>query len=367
MIIYVILFIIVITLLILSLIGFIVKPTNIPINVNPGTGINNKKCTSQVVECSTDNDCSSNCVESSQGEEMKCIEIKVNNKNYGNTKKVCALAKAEMKCNTQYGGLPVWSGWTNPDRMEWDCLCMYPNYAGGESCSKLNPNVCNGGQGFQWNANDGPPENGICSCVDGQEKIIDKNGVPICVEKGKGLWYKDSKPNHVANMCNEDHCKAPNCILTKDTQDPNLNKCACLGNDDNNFNTGWQDGVDQMCVECKPDRGPPGDCSKKLFTDKPITIYMGCYWRLDHESTLDGHCKEIFGNNSTYINGVTKCDTDNCSGSGVDQDRYGCNVPTYYANIDFDPTSWSTIACNNPGNIIGPDNALVPPGFVKVD
>ena len=367
MIIYIILFLIIITLLLLSLIGFIVKPTNIPINVNPGTGISNKKCTSQIVECSTDSDCSSNCVESSQGEQMKCIELKVNNKDYGNTKKVCALAKAEMKCNTQYGGLPVWSGWTNPDRMEWDCLCMYPNYAGGESCSKINPNICNGGKGFEWNANDGPPEKtGICTCVDGQEKIIDENGIPICVEKGKGLWYKDSKPNHVVNMCNEEHCKLPNCILTKDPNNPELNLCACLGNDGNNVNTGWQDGIDQMCVECKPGRGPPGDCSKKLFTDKPITINSACLWGgnigWDHQ---DQYCKNTFGQNS-YVDHNKKCDTDNCP-KGADQFRYGCVVPKYYANLDFIPDTWENSRCNNPGDIIGPDNPILPPGFVKVD
>ncbi len=368
MIIYIILFLIVITLLLLSLIGFIVKPTNIPINVNPGTGISNKKCTSQVVECSTDNDCSSNCVESSQGEEMKCIEIKVNNKNYGNTKKVCALAKAEIKCNTQYGGLPVWSGWTNPDRMEWDCLCMYPNYAGGESCSKLNPNVCNGGQGFQWNANDGPPENGICTCVDGQEKIIDKNGVPICVEKGKGLWYKDSKPNHVANMCNEDHCKPPNCILTKDTNDPNLNKCACLGNDGTNVNTGWQDGVDQMCVECKPGRGPPAGtdiiglipCSKKLFTDNKI-MHLKC---LSFAGSKDDDCKQTFGQSSTARDRSDSCPSGN-DGCGIGQFRYACNVPKYYANVDFNPDTWDNIKCNN--DHIDSDSPILPPGFISVD
>ena len=35
----------------------------------------------------------------------------------------------------------MWSGWASTNRMEWDSLCMYPNYFGGNGCA-LNPGVC---------------------------------------------------------------------------------------------------------------------------------------------------------------------------------------------------------------------------------
>ena len=158
-----------------------------PINPNP-------ICKEEKITCKTDNDCS-RCIDNV---EIKCVEVEEideNNKNI--TSKYCLPEKPEQGCNLKNGGLWAWTGWSSTDRMEWDCLCTYPEIAGGKGC-ELNPNVCNNGGTWSYDATqqkDSPPDETNCKCLDGfnklvtnQESIGGKNnigGVPFCVKVNK--------------------------------------------------------------------------------------------------------------------------------------------------------------------------------------
>ena len=121
---------------------------------------------------------------------IKDFDIKIIEIDTTSGEGVCAPIKTKglPKCDTTKGGMLVWTGWTQPEAdMEWQCICNYPAFASGDGCSKINSNVCIGGQ-FDWEKNQLPTE-ATCTCNTGMTEIRDYRGVPYCVPSEKVGWY----------------------------------------------------------------------------------------------------------------------------------------------------------------------------------
>ena len=168
--------------------GLVYRPKYSPYVVNPARGVENPMCQREKTTCETDQDCKK-CVDA---EEMVCVPLtrsKDQEKKYGKSEKVCLPKAPDKPCNTENGGIWTWTGWAGTESMEWDCLCTYPDIAGGHGCEVLNPDVCKGGN---WNynaatASDAPtPYN--CSCPSGTHLIAkEPSQTPICVPAGPGI------------------------------------------------------------------------------------------------------------------------------------------------------------------------------------
>lgn len=179
----------------LLLFGIFYKKKPLPIIINETTDAFNKSCLTQQVICSSNDDCKKYCVEAQEGEEIVCQPLKRYTSeqitNYGPNINVCTLAHPSSNCNEKYGGLKVWSGWSNPSRMEWDCLCSYSTYAGRQYCN-LNADICKDGS-FNWDVTTGKnPSYTDCECKD--PNILMKtinNQKPLCVPKNIKSWYED--------------------------------------------------------------------------------------------------------------------------------------------------------------------------------
>ncbi len=120
----------------------------------------------------------------------KDIDVKIINIDYNSGEGVCAPINVSgiPSCDTNKGGMLVWSGWTQPEAdMEWQCICNYPAFASDKGCSKINSNVCIGGK-FDWENGQLPTE-GTCTCNTGMTEIRDYRGVPYCVPSEKVDWY----------------------------------------------------------------------------------------------------------------------------------------------------------------------------------
>lgn len=178
--------IIIIILTLLSVLGFIYKPVPKQVYINPNVTPIDPVCQNQPVECDTDNDCNK-CIDN---EKMNCV-IMNRNKNqeekYGKAKKYCLPLKPSQPCNETLGGIWTWTGWSDPIRKEWDCLCTYPEIAGNKGCTKLNPNVCKNGV-YKYNAINAirGPSPKDCECASNSQRIITSTNVPLCVPKGDG-------------------------------------------------------------------------------------------------------------------------------------------------------------------------------------
>lgn len=195
-------------LFILIFFGLFYAPRLQRIVIPENPGVFNKSCTTSKVECNTDFDCSERCIEANAGEEMVCRAFprftNSQKKNYGDSGKYCIPAKAKVECNISKGGIPVYTGWSNPERAEFDCLCSYPLYASsqvydsqGRALSppcQLNPGVCEGGT-FEWDLTRKieEPHAGLCKCPEGKTLVIDeeKGGIPRCVPSSFSNFYGD--------------------------------------------------------------------------------------------------------------------------------------------------------------------------------
>lgn len=193
---------------ILIMFGIFYSPKLQYIVIPENSGVFNQQCTTTKVECNSDYDCQERCVEASAGEEMVCKTFPTftssQKQNYGQTGRFCVPAKAQMQCNIATGGIPVYTGWSNPERMEFDCLCSYPLYASSQTYDsqgramsppcQLNPDVCAGGV-FNWDLTKKieEPHAGLCTCPEGKTLVIDENagGVPRCVPSSFNNFYED--------------------------------------------------------------------------------------------------------------------------------------------------------------------------------
>jgi len=126
---------------------------------------------------------------------------------------------------------------------------------------------------------------------------------------------------------------------------PTGSKCVggkCVGGSTCNCPEGQTCSDGKTCDTCLPGRGPPGDCSKKLFS-KPIILYNQCkrsgLWTTD--STINQQCKQNFGPRaemSTYSGENYASDPNPCGGT---QERYVCKVPKYYADSSWNPATYN--------------------------
>lgn len=185
---------------ILTIIGILYKPQTLEILLDPEDQIGKQQCLTTQTPCSTDSDCESSCYESGTIE-MKCKTFHRNKDqtlSVGPTQRICVPASAKSNCNTQMGGIEVWNADGAPDKMEWSCVCSYPDWASGVSddglCS-LNPDICSGGT-FNWTIDSGrEPLAEDCICPDGTTRMTSlSGGYPICVpdKSPNPLLYCDS-------------------------------------------------------------------------------------------------------------------------------------------------------------------------------
>ena len=188
-----ILILIIITLLIIG--GVKYTPKFKQISIDPMDEFGFKAfCQSVQTSCNVDEDCKKKCDDNI---ELKCVDLDRTDPQaalYGASGKFCLPEKPAQICNTQNGGIWAWTGWSSTDRMEWDCLCTYPQIAGGAGC-ELNPNVCNNGT---WsydaiNNFDEAPNSSFCKCPDDYQKLEtiggsgSVGGYPICVQRSDWL------------------------------------------------------------------------------------------------------------------------------------------------------------------------------------
>jgi hypothetical protein len=161
-----------------------------------------KACTTEMVECSTDQDCQTNCNEQQRGVDMACVALATPTDRTGTLpqRKTCAVRNAVMKCGKELGGVLTWSGWSNINRMQWDCLCQFPSYASNDNCTKLNAGVCSAYNSaskkfenkFNWTVQTGRPEWGTCTCPEGMTRQSTlSNQMPRCVPNSLTGLYTD--------------------------------------------------------------------------------------------------------------------------------------------------------------------------------
>ena len=154
-------------------------------------------CQEEKTTCDTDSDCNNKCLDNIQ---LQCVNIERNDaqaKLYGEGGKFCLPAKPTDECIKENGGIWAWSGWSSTDRMEWNCLCSYPQLAGGNGC-KLNPNVCTKGT-WKYNAlkDNRAPSASDCECKSGDVLMETINieggigGIPLCIPKDSELCGTD--------------------------------------------------------------------------------------------------------------------------------------------------------------------------------
>jgi hypothetical protein len=199
----------------LVIFGLLYKPKLKSIYIAPNEGKFNKQCFSEKVSCNTDSDCLSSCVEAQSGEEYVCKTLpdipgltptqqkilSAHGDASVKASKYCVPENASLDCNISTGGIPVFSGWSGAERMEFDCLCAYPMWASSRVCDQngncrgnciLNPGICNGGV-FDWDLTKKTqePVAGMCNCAEDHVLTITPSGLPRCVPKNMQNFYDD--------------------------------------------------------------------------------------------------------------------------------------------------------------------------------
>ena len=179
--------VVLVILLVFAIIGVSHHPNPQAVDVHPTPGQLDRTCTTEKVSCTVDGDCDI-CREMIEGKEIVCKQLHrytdEQRSEYGDTQGVCVPADAKMDCNEERGGLLTWSGWGDPARMEWDCLCSYPSFAGGPNCSPT-PGVCENGV-MEWSvkSTQKPPSASQCKCNSGYVlRARSSDSTPICVPK----------------------------------------------------------------------------------------------------------------------------------------------------------------------------------------
>lgn len=173
----------IVVLLFITVFGFVYTPNTLPTFINPATTQTNPVCSEQATECQTDADCLK--CEDSNVFELKCEEMgggKLTRKKY------CLPKKPDKMCNEELGGVWTWTGWASSNNKEWDCLCTYPEISGNRGCTKLNPNVCKGGD-YRYSAKKlkrGPIPSD-CVCPAGSIHLVSQDNVPMCIPMNPGI------------------------------------------------------------------------------------------------------------------------------------------------------------------------------------
>ena len=167
--------------------GLVYHPRGGAIIINPQNNTKGKQCQTSMTPCETNADCSV-CTDAV---EMTCQPLTRYSSDqeqlFGKSGKYCLPEKTRAPCNEKNGGVQVWTGWADTERMEFDCLCTYPDYWGDSGCQTLNAGVCNGNDGsFNFDARNSkaPPGPENCECPEGMNMVVRKIGqTPICIPK----------------------------------------------------------------------------------------------------------------------------------------------------------------------------------------
>ena len=187
---------------------------------NPVFGLDSAKCSKLPVRCNDEDIgmyseiepsanemsnkdlfCANTCSETASGKTFSCLpasdyvkveddaEIHVNDHYCVENESKDAFTS----CNKKYGGVMAWTGQGITDQQEWKCFCNWPQYAGGDNCRELNPQVCGGAGTFEWNATEGQtPESVNCECDEGYVLMRSLEGKPdICVKQENATMYND--------------------------------------------------------------------------------------------------------------------------------------------------------------------------------
>jgi hypothetical protein len=162
--------------------GLSYEPEFKAVYINSGEEDVKPVCQKEIIKCNTDSDCA----KCTDNVEIKCVEIdrtSDHSKQYGVGGKYCLPEKPSSGCNAKNGGIWTWTGWSDTERMEWDCLCTYPQIAGGAGCQDLNPNVCAGGT-WTYDATTATKAPSVLDCTcpkDFHLLSTEPTGVPLCV------------------------------------------------------------------------------------------------------------------------------------------------------------------------------------------
>lgn len=188
----------IIIILVLFLIGFFYRPKKQIVYLDTGgSGASKKMCQNEPIRCETDSDCRAICEDDT---EMSCQYLSRSNsdqeKIYGSAGNYCLPTIPKKPCDTTKGGILVWTGWSSTDRMEWDCLCAYPEYFGNNGCTQLNSGICEGGE-FDYDATKMKRSPAITDCKCGSDSylLVNKQGdLPLCINKSV-------YPHYFGNSC----------------------------------------------------------------------------------------------------------------------------------------------------------------------
>ena len=180
--------------------GITYRPIPAPVKISTISKGVTKPCTRELTTCVNDTDCQETCSEQYDGVEMGCTTISVPKKqNTYQSQSVCAPKNATPSCDTTYGGINTWAGWSGVPTMGWDCLCAYPAYAATKDCAAINPGICmgpepgkkQGDKAFTWTTKTGKaPDASFCKCPAGMTVFVTDDGsYPICVPIDIKDWY----------------------------------------------------------------------------------------------------------------------------------------------------------------------------------
>jgi hypothetical protein len=188
------------------------KPSNV--NISQGQDPHRKMCHSYPVRCDGESEdfCSRTCLDNMEYscQEVPTLSYNQDKKPQVNKGKKYCLPEGRAKeypCDIKKGCVPTWTGWGDTNRMEWDSLCMYPDYFGGNGCSPT-PGVCTlNGMNFMPDKDysEKPPTFEDCKNnfmgklpeeIKNDFTVIkrENNETPIIVKRSQCLFYRDVSP-----------------------------------------------------------------------------------------------------------------------------------------------------------------------------
>jgi hypothetical protein len=126
--------------------------------------------------------------------------------------KVCLPREPDNSCNTDKGGIKLWTGYGFTEKQDWSCFCEYPEYYTGPNCNDINPYYCTDGKIDPTK----PLQDESCICPPGTEKMYRATtNIPFCAKTlpkdGGGMYglkgnIKKS-PNWINIIINRDQDK----------------------------------------------------------------------------------------------------------------------------------------------------------------
>lgn len=154
-----------------------------PILVNPSSGQSTRDCKNIRTPCDPKdpNSCNNSCTE----DELTCVNLDSINPQgggkYNGGGNVCLPQPTNVDCDTDKGGVLVWTGYASVDDQQWSCLCMYPDRFNGDGCKNVATGFCSGGTINTSNLKGQYPDNSLCICPSGTRKMINSfNALPFC-------------------------------------------------------------------------------------------------------------------------------------------------------------------------------------------